>query len=472
MGTAAHARLRSSDDPRHREHHPHDGRATYLGMAKSRHAHPLGGPHLPRPDPPDDRRGSPEALDQPGLTVYAGFDPSADSLHVGSLLQLCTLRRFQHAGHRPISLAGGGTGMIGDPGGKQDERQLLDLETIEGYLEGIRPQLAQFLDLEDDRALLLNNADWLEPALHPRVPARRGQALHRQPDGGQGVSQDPLRAPGPGDLVHRVQLHAAPGLRLPAPSRRLRLRSPVRRQRPVGQHHHGRRLHPQGLRRRGVGVHHAAHREARRDQVRQDRVGHGLARRQADQPLRHVPVLPQHARRAGRRAAPVPHLLGPRGDPRARRRDGGAPAAPRGTAGPRPRRHRARARRGGGGQVRGGLGGALRRGDRGPERGDAARRDRGRADDSRPPRRSCSTASPSSTSSSAPVWPRPRRRRGAPSRGAGPTSTMSGRAMPAAPWARPTSCTTATSCCARAPEGSTSSGPHEAPVRWSHPSCS
>jgi tyrosyl-tRNA synthetase len=103
----------------------------------------------------------PTRLDQPGLTVYAGFDPSADSLHVGSLLQLCTLRRFQDAGHRPISLAGGGTGMIGDPGGKQDERQLLDLETIRGYLEAIRPQLAQFLDFEGDRALLLNNADWL-----------------------------------------------------------------------------------------------------------------------------------------------------------------------------------------------------------------------------------------------------------------------------------------------------------------------
>jgi tyrosyl-tRNA synthetase len=101
----------------------------------------------------------PKRFDQPGLTVYAGFDPSADSLHVGSLMQLCTLRRFQVAGHRPISLAGGGTGMIGDPGGKQDERQLLSLETIEGYLQGIRPQLAQFLDL--DNALLLNNADWL-----------------------------------------------------------------------------------------------------------------------------------------------------------------------------------------------------------------------------------------------------------------------------------------------------------------------
>jgi tyrosyl-tRNA synthetase len=103
----------------------------------------------------------PKHFDQPGLTVYAGFDPSADSLHVGNLMQLCTLRRFQDAGHRVISLAGGGTGMIGDPGGKQDERQLLDLQTIEGYLTGIRPQLGQFLDLVDGRALLLNNADWL-----------------------------------------------------------------------------------------------------------------------------------------------------------------------------------------------------------------------------------------------------------------------------------------------------------------------
>src|ERR1700723_833311 len=97
-------------------------------------------------------------FDQPGLTVYAGFDPSADSLHVGNLMQLCTLRRFQEAGHRPISLAGGGTGMIGDPGGKQDERAMLTREVLNGYLEGIRPQLGQFLDLSG--ALLLDNSAW------------------------------------------------------------------------------------------------------------------------------------------------------------------------------------------------------------------------------------------------------------------------------------------------------------------------
>ncbi len=107
-----------------------------------------------------------QKIDQPGLTVYAGFDPSADSLHVGSLLQLCLLRRFQEAGHRPISLAGGGTGMIGDPGGKSEERNLLTAEVLDGYLEGIRPQLGQFLDFGEQpdgtpKALLLNNADWL-----------------------------------------------------------------------------------------------------------------------------------------------------------------------------------------------------------------------------------------------------------------------------------------------------------------------
>jgi tyrosyl-tRNA synthetase len=98
-------------------------------------------------------------LDAGGLTVYAGFDPTADSLHVGHMLQLCTLRRFQLAGHRPISLAGGGTGMIGDPGGKQDERAMLTKETLAQNVEGIRPQLGQFLDLSG--ALLLDNSTWL-----------------------------------------------------------------------------------------------------------------------------------------------------------------------------------------------------------------------------------------------------------------------------------------------------------------------
>ncbi|HWE65923.1 MAG TPA: tyrosine--tRNA ligase [Acidimicrobiales bacterium] len=108
--------------------------------------------------------GLPARLDAGGLTVYAGFDPTADSLTIGHLLQLCTLRRFQQAGHRPISLAGGGTGMIGDPGGKSEERNMLTAELLAANLEGIRPQLGQFLELSPDSpnpALLLDNSAWL-----------------------------------------------------------------------------------------------------------------------------------------------------------------------------------------------------------------------------------------------------------------------------------------------------------------------
>ncbi len=104
-----------------------------------------------------------ERINQGGITLYAGFDPTADSLHVGNMLQLCTLRRFQMAGHTPISLAGGGTGMIGDPGGKSEERNMLTPEVLQGFLEGIRPQLGQLLDLKaaSNAALLLDNSAWL-----------------------------------------------------------------------------------------------------------------------------------------------------------------------------------------------------------------------------------------------------------------------------------------------------------------------
>ncbi len=106
-----------------------------------------------------------DLLDTGGLTGYGGFDPTADSLHVGHLLQLCTLRRLQEAGHRPIALAGGGTGLIGDPGGKTEERSLLTEEALAANLDGIERQLARFVEFGEDSgrpgALLVNNADWL-----------------------------------------------------------------------------------------------------------------------------------------------------------------------------------------------------------------------------------------------------------------------------------------------------------------------
>ncbi len=104
-------------------------------------------------------------LERERVTGYIGFDPSAPSLHVGSLLPLMALARFQRHGHRPIAIVGGGTGLIGDPSGKSEERPLLSREQLEANLAGLRRQLEPFLDFSarDNAALLLNNADWLEP---------------------------------------------------------------------------------------------------------------------------------------------------------------------------------------------------------------------------------------------------------------------------------------------------------------------
>lgn len=96
------------------------------------------------------------------ITLYCGFDPTAPSLHVGNLMGLLTLRRFQLAGHRPICMAGGATGMIGDPSGRSIERSLLDNDALEANMEGIVPQMRQFLDFEDTdtKAQLLDNRAW------------------------------------------------------------------------------------------------------------------------------------------------------------------------------------------------------------------------------------------------------------------------------------------------------------------------
>ncbi len=93
-------------------------------------------------------------------TVYCGFDPTADSLHIGSLVPLLALARFQRAGHTPIALAGGGTGLIGDPSGRASERTLNTEETVEAYVQAIRGQLDRFLDF-DAGALVVNNVSWL-----------------------------------------------------------------------------------------------------------------------------------------------------------------------------------------------------------------------------------------------------------------------------------------------------------------------
>jgi tyrosyl-tRNA synthetase len=104
-----------------------------------------------------------ELLGREALTAYIGFDPTAASLHVGSLLPILGLARLQRGGHSPVAIAGGGTGRIGDPSGKTQERQLLTPEKVEENLQGIKAQLARFLDFEAaaNPARIVNNADWL-----------------------------------------------------------------------------------------------------------------------------------------------------------------------------------------------------------------------------------------------------------------------------------------------------------------------
>ncbi len=94
-------------------------------------------------------------------TFYIGFDPTADSLHVGHFMALCLMKRLQMAGNRPIALLGGGTGMIGDPSGKTDMRKMLTKEDIDHNIECFKKQMSRFIDFSDGKAIMVNNADWL-----------------------------------------------------------------------------------------------------------------------------------------------------------------------------------------------------------------------------------------------------------------------------------------------------------------------
>ena len=102
-------------------------------------------------------------LNEKKVTCYIGFDATADSLHIGSLVPIMVLTHMQKCGHRPIALLGGGTTMVGDPSGKTEMRQMLTVEQIMAFGEGIKSQFARYIDFGDDKALLLNNAKWLLP---------------------------------------------------------------------------------------------------------------------------------------------------------------------------------------------------------------------------------------------------------------------------------------------------------------------
>jgi len=109
-----------------------------------------------------DAEGVRAATERP-ITCYVGFDPSASSFHVGNLVPIMALAHMQRHGHRPIAIIGGGTGMVGDPSGRDEMRQLLSVEQIDANLVTLKAQMAHLLDFSEGQALMLNNADWLRP---------------------------------------------------------------------------------------------------------------------------------------------------------------------------------------------------------------------------------------------------------------------------------------------------------------------
>ena len=102
-----------------------------------------------------------ELVNNGKATFYIGFDPTADSLHVGHFMALCLMKRLQEAGNRPIALIGGGTGMVGDPSGRTDMRQMMTVETIQHNCDCFKKQMSRFVDFSEGKALMVNNADWL-----------------------------------------------------------------------------------------------------------------------------------------------------------------------------------------------------------------------------------------------------------------------------------------------------------------------
>jgi len=102
-----------------------------------------------------------ELVNEGKAVFYIGFDPTADSLHVGHFMALCLMKRLQMAGNKPIALIGGGTAMIGDPSGRTDMRQMMTKETIAHNVDCFKKQMSRFIDFSEEKALMVNNADWL-----------------------------------------------------------------------------------------------------------------------------------------------------------------------------------------------------------------------------------------------------------------------------------------------------------------------
>ena len=298
-------------------------------------------------------------LDAEPRTLYVGFDPTADSLHIGSLLPLLALRRAQLAGHRPIVLVGGGTGLIGDPAGKAGERSLNPAEQVAGWADRLKQQVQPFLDFDrgSHAAILVDNYTWLSKleliaflrdiGKHFSLGAMIARESVKTPHGAPGISYT--------EFSYQVlqaydflELHQRHGCTLQV----------------GGSDQWGNITAGAELIRRMAGA--EAYgltlplvTKADGGEVREDGNRDGVARSGQDLGVRDVPVLAEQRRCGGRHLSPVLHVPAAGGDRRARPAEGGGAGEAPGAAGAGARGDPDRSRRGRAGRGRGDHGGVL-----------------------------------------------------------------------------------------------------------------
>ena len=237
-------------------------------------------------------------LESGSRTLYCGFDPSANSLHVGNLVPVMILRRFQKAGHRPIVVVGGATGMIGDPSGKSEERNLLSREALAANIDAQKRQLTSFLDFDGPQAArLVNNFDWIGKFSFLEFLRDVGKNFPVNVMLGKDSVKSRLERDRRRAELHRIQLHAAAGLRFCASQRASRLPIADRRQRSMGKHHGRHRPGPADALRAAVWPDLPAADQERRHEDGQDRVGRRVAVGRPHQPLPVLSILDQRRRR-------------------------------------------------------------------------------------------------------------------------------------------------------------------------------
>ncbi len=247
--------------------------------------------------------GTEEYLMQHTTSAYLGTDPTADSLHIGHLCGIMMLRHLQRCGHKPYLLVGGATGMIGDPSGKSQERNLLDSDTLYHNQEAIKKQVSKFLDFdgsEPNKAELVNNYDWMKDFTFLDFARTVGKHITVNYMMAKDSVQQRLNGTARDGLSFtEFTYQLLQGLRLPVPVSEVRCAPAVGRQRPVGQHDHRHRAHPPhaGQRGRGLLHHLSAHHQGRWQEVRKDRERQRMARPQPHHALGLLPVLAQRDRR-------------------------------------------------------------------------------------------------------------------------------------------------------------------------------